>query len=360
MPSPLQDRYRAGVSLSRPPLRLRIDGDALVANWRWLAERGGGAACGAAVKADGYGLGAAETAKRLAAAGCRDFFVANWPEAEALLAADPGLALSVLHGVGEDDMAAASALAARPVLNTPDQVRRWREEGGGRPCDVMVDTGINRLGLAAADVAGGLLDGLDIDILMSHLARADEDDAMNARQRGAFAALAGKTGARRMSLANSAGICLGPDFAFDLTRPGLALYGGVPRPEARGRIRQVAHVEARIVQRRRVESGETVGYGGTWRAEAPAELAILNIGYADGYLRGFSGTGRGLAGGAVLPVIGRVSMDLTAICVDSAPDLAEGDWIELDFALESAASQSGLSQYELLTTLGSRFERIWA
>jgi alanine racemase len=347
------------VSFAPSPLRLRIDGDALVANWRWLAETGGGAACGAAVKADGYGLGAAETAKRLAAAGCRDFFVATWPEAEALLAAEPGLTVSVLHGVGEDDMAAASANPARPVLNTPGQVRRWRDQGGGRPCDAMVDTGINRLGLAAADVAGGLLDGLKVETLMSHLACADENVAMNARQRDAFAALTGKTGAARMSLANSAGICLGPDYAFDLTRPGLALYGGVPRPEVRGRIGQVAHIEARIVQRRRVGTGETVGYGGTWRAERPAELAILNIGYADGYLRGFSGTGRALAGGAPLPVIGPVSMDLTAIRVDSAPDLAEGDWVEVDFVLEAAAAQSGLSQYELLTTLGSRFERIW-
>jgi alanine racemase len=223
----------------------------------------------------------------------------------------------------------------------------------------MVDTGINRLGVSPEEVREGLLDGLAIDTLMSHLACADEDVAMNERQRSAFAELAGATDAGRMSLANSAGICLGADYAFDLTRPGLALYGGVPRREAKGAIRQVAHVEARIVQRRRVEPGQTVGYGATWRADRPAELAILNIGYADGYLRGFSGTGRAQAGGATLPVVGRVSMDLTAICVDSAPDLAEGDWVALDYDLPAAAEQSGLSQYELLTTLGGRHERLW-
>jgi alanine racemase len=223
----------------------------------------------------------------------------------------------------------------------------------------MVDTGMNRLGVSLREVADGLLEGLAIDTLMSHLACADEDVAMNDRQRSAFASLAGATSARRMSLANSAGICLGGDYAFDLTRPGLALYGGVPRREAEGHIVQVARVEARIVQRRRVEAGDSVGYGATWRAERPAELAILNIGYADGYLRGFSGTGRARAGDSLLPVIGRVSMDLTAVGVDSAPELGEGDWVELDYDLPAASAQSGLSQYELLTTLGGRHERIW-
>lgn len=347
------------MTLSSSPLRLTLDGAALAANWRWLANRSGRAACGAAVKADGYGLGAAEAARRLAQAGCRDFFVATWSEAEALLEACPDISLSVLHGVGEADMAAALASPARPVLNSAEQVRRWREHGQGRPGDAMVDTGMNRLGLSEREVREGALDGLDVLTLMSHLARADEDSPMNARQRDSFAALAGRTQAKRLSFANSAGICLGEDYAFDLTRPGLALYGGIPRREAEGHIARVARVEARIVQRRRVEAGDTVGYGATWQAEAPAELAILNIGYADGYLRGFSGTGRALAEGAVLPVVGRVSMDLTAVRVDSAPGLGEGDWVELDYDLPGAAEQSGLSQYELLTTLGARFQRSW-
>jgi len=338
------------------PLRLKVDGEALVANWRWLQLQGGDAACGAAVKADGYGLGAREVVRRLADAGCRDFFVATWGEAEALAPWPDSLSLSVLHGVARED--AEVPRWARPVLNTAEQVWRWRGRG---PCDVMLDTGINRLGLSAQDVANGALDGIEIRTLMSHLARADEDVPANERQRAAFVALAAEVSAERLSLANSAGICLGPDYAFDLTRPGLALYGGIPRREAEGNIRQVAHVEAQVVQRRRVEAGGSVGYNAIFTAEQACELAILNIGYADGYLRGFSGTGRvrALGGAEWLPVVGRVSMDLTAVLVDAAPEVAEGDWVELDYDLPTASAQSGLSQYELLTTLGARHDSIW-
>jgi len=348
------------VNASHLPLRLTVDGEALVANWRWLAAQGGSAACGAAVKANGYGLGAAEVAKRLVAAGCRDFFVATWAEAEALLPVlDADIGLSVLHGLSGEDLPIAAASQARPVLNTPRQVQLWREGGAGRPCDVMIDTGMNRLGLAAADVAAGLLDGLEVDVAMSHLACADEDVPMNAGQRADFAAIAPRTGARRHSLANSAGICLGRDYGFDLTRPGLALYGGVPRPEAEGSIRPVVRVEARIVQRRSIAAGDSVGYNATFVAGRPMELAILNIGYADGYLRGFSGRGHASLGEADLPVVGRISMDLTAVDVGAAPALREGDWVELDYRLPAAAAQSGLSQYELLTMLGSRHRRAW-
>ena len=348
--------------MTRPhsPLRLHIDGAALVSNWRWLARMSGSAACGAAVKADGYGLGAVEVARRLGGAGCRDFFVATWAEAEPLLPTLVGASLSVLHGLAEEDVPYAAASAARPVLNTPIQVARWREAAPERPCDVMVDTGMNRLGLAPRDILDGLLDGLRVETLMSHLACADEDVAMNRAQLDAFTALAGRTQARRLSFANSAGICLGSDYAFDLTRPGIALYGGIARPEAEGHIRQVVRLEAQIIQRRRVPAGGAVGYNATFAAERDMELAIVNLGYADGYLRGFSGTGRARIGDGFAPVVGRVSMDLTAICVDAAPELSEGDWIELDFDLARASAQSGLSQYELLTTLGKRHERRWA
>jgi alanine racemase len=341
------------------PLRLLLDGDALVANWRAMESLGGGAACGAAVKADGYGLGAAEVARRLADAGCRDFFVATWAEAEAVLPAIGGAALSVLHGVGGEDLARAASLPARPVLNTPLQVQRWREGGAGGPCDVMIDTGINRLGLSPGDVACGLIDGLNVETLMSHLACADEDSAMNRTQREFLLEVAAKVPARRLSLANSAGILLGGDYALDLTRPGLALYGGVPRAEGAGRIRPVVRVEAQIVQRRTVRAGDGVGYNSTWSASSDSEIAIVNLGYADGYLRGFSGRGRARLGEGFAPVIGRVSMDLTAILVDEAPGLREGDWVEMDYDLPLAAAQSGLSQYELLTALGARYERIW-
>ncbi|WP_404367824.1 alanine racemase [Sphingomonas sp. MMS24-J45] len=339
------------------PLRLRLDAAALTDNWRALDRMSGAAACGAAVKANGYGLGARGVVERLAGAGCRDFFVATWAEAAAL--GDLGVRVSVLHGVREEDMPTARSGIGRPVLNTATQIARWRDAGGGH-CDVMVDTGMNRLGVSVEHVTQGLLDGLQIDTLMSHFACADEDSPVNARQCAALEGLRGRTGAKRLSLANSAGIALGADYAFDLTRPGLALYGGVPRGELAKVVRQVVTPEAQILQRRTLAAGESIGYNARYTATAPTEVAILNIGYADGYWRGFSNAGSARVGEVVLPVLGRVSMDLTAIRVDAAPDLAEGDWVAIDYALPQAAAVSGMSQYELLTGLGARAERVWA
>lgn len=320
-----------------------------------MAARSGPAACGAAVKANGYGLGAFNVVGRLKKAGCRDFFVATWAEAEAI--AGPGHGVSVLHGVREADLMLARTLApyVRPVLSTPEQVKRWRAAGGGA-CDVMVETGMNRLGIDPADFA--LLDGLPIETLMSHMAAADEDHVLNAAQLARFQAIAGQVPARRRSLANSAAIFLGPEYRFDLVRPGLALYGGVPRAEASGVLRQVVFPQAQVLQRRRLRAGEAAGYNATYVAAADEELAVLNIGYADGYGRGFSGAGRVFAGDVACPVRGRVSMDLLIVDV-SAADVAEGDWLTIDYALPEAAALSGRSQYELLTGLGQRFERVW-
>lgn len=340
------------------PLRLRLDSAALVQNWRWLAAQGG-KACGAAIKADGYGLGARKVMRHLAAAGCQDFFVATWAEAAALVPLAGDVSLSVLHGVGKSDMVAARMLPARPVLSSVEQIARWRQAGEGRPCDVMVDTGMNRLGLRIEEALGGVLDGMAIDTLLSHLASADEDSAQNAAQLAAFQAIRQQIPARRYSLANSAGICLGADYGLDLTRPGLALYGGVPRPEAAGHIRQVTFPEARVLQVRDVRAGETVGYGATWTAPADGRVAVANMGYADGYLRCHAGQGGATWQARALPLVGRVSMDLIAFDASEAEGLAEGDWLALDYDLPSAAARSGLSQYELLTGLGARFERHW-
>lgn len=338
------------------PLRLTIDRSAIQSNWRWLGEHAG-APAGAAVKADGYGLGARETTEALIEAGCRDFFVSTWAEAEALGNLPENASLVVLHGVGPDDGDAALRMPARPCLNTLDQVARWKEIAPDRACDVMVDTGINRLGIRPTEIEA--LEGLHIDTLHSHLACGDEDTPMNAMQLERFRAVRSVVSARRYSFANSAGICLGRDYSFDLVRPGMSLYGGIPRAEAEGNIRQVARVEAQVVQRRTIPEGETCGYGATFTAKEDTEAAILNIGYADGYLRGFSSRGSAFAGEYALPVLGRVSMDLIAVGVDAAPGIKEGDWVEIDYDLPSASKQSGLSQYELLTTLGSRFERRW-
>jgi alanine racemase len=221
----------------------------------------------------------------------------------------------------------------------------------------MIDTGMNRLGLRTDEV--GLIDGLEVHTLHSHLACADEDSAMNRVQRDRFAAVAATVPARRYALANSAGICLGRDFSFGLVRPGLALYGGLPRDEAFGHIKQVAFPEAEIVQRRTIRAGETCGYGATWTATADTEAAIVNIGYADGYLRCFAGKGAASSNDKALPLIGRVSMDLVALDANAAPELAEGDWVTLDYDLLSASEASGLSQYELLTGLSERLDRRW-
>jgi alanine racemase len=338
------------------PLRLTIDRSAIQENWRWLQSRAGVPA-GAAVKADGYGLGARESVQALYQAGCRDFFVSTWAEAEDLGLLPVGTGVVVLHGVGTQDVEAALASNARPCLNTPDQVARWKEIAAERPCDVMIDTGMNRLGLRPTEIDA--LQGLDIDTLHSHLACADEDSAMNGMQLERFRAVASAVPARRYAMANSAGICLGREYSFDLVRPGLSLYGGIPRPEADTHIREVTRVDAQIVQRRTIPAGESCGYGATFVAKEDTEAAILNIGYADGYLRGFSLRGSAFAGEFALPVIGRVSMDLLAVACDAVSGLREGDWVEIDYDLPSASQQSGLSQYELLTTLGSRFERHW-
>ncbi len=339
------------------PLRLRLDRAALQANWRWLAATSG-TACGAAVKADGYGLGAGNAVAALHQAGCREFFVATWDEARRLGPLPPGAALSVLHGVGPDDAGEARSSKARPVLNSAEQVARWKQIAPDRPCDVMIDTGMNRLGVRAEDA--DVLDGLIVETLMSHLACADEDHPLNALQLQRLRDVSGRVAARRISIANSAGICLGRDYSLGLVRPGLALYGGVPRAEAAGKIAQVAFPEAQVVQRRTARTGESVGYGATFVADRDIELAIINIGYADGYFRAFAGHGFASVDGRRLPLAGRVSMDLVALDCSAVPRLGEGDWVRLDFDLPSSATATGLSQYELLTSLGGRFERVWS
>ena len=344
------------------PLRLRLSKEALQSNWHWLEARNGAAACGAAVKANGYGLGALPVMQHLQAAGCRDFCVATWAEAQEVLPVlGTDSSLAVLHGVRAADMALATQSRARPVLNSIEQVRRWKEADGGRPCDVMVDTGMNRLGLTVEQALSGALEGLPIVTLMSHLASADEDVPQNAAQLALFHQVKTAIVAERYSLANSAGICLGGDYGFDLTRPGLALYGGMARPECRTNIRQVVFPEAEVLQLRTVKAGEAVGYNATYRAPQDQQVAIINLGYADGYLRCFSeGKGGASWEGHTLCLIGRVSMDLVALAVPEPCGVSEGDWVQIDYDLPATAAASGLSQYELLTGLGRRYDRVWS
>ena len=345
------------ISSPPPPLRLVVDSDALSANWRTLDRLSGSATAGAAVKADGYGLGIDPVMRALLAAGTREFFVAHWCEVAPLLSYVEGRQICVLHGpLTSEDAAFARQTGARPVINSPHQARLWLESGGG-PCHLMVDTGINRLGLAPGELADPLIGRLELEVVHSHLASADEDSALNAVQLARFGEVVRLGLAPRHALANSAGITLGPDYAFDMTRPGLALYGGVPRVELAGLISQVIFLEAAVLQVRELDAGEPVGYNATFTTPRSMRTATIAIGYADGILRAWSGKGAARFQGADLPFIGRVSMDMIVLDASAAPHLTPGDRVQLPYHLPEAAQRSGLSQYELLTTLGQRFDR---
>ena len=342
-----------------PPrsLRLRLDREALAGNWRALDRLSGSARAGAAVKADAYGVGVANVVPVLREAGCGTFFVAHWSEVAEMLQHAPASEVVVLHGpTCAEDVEYALATGVRPVINSLHQARLWLDAGGGE-CDLMLDTGINRLGLAPEDVGDPLLARLPVQTVMSHLASADEDSAQNERQRRLFDELAPQVPHRRRSLANSAGIALGSPYAYDQTRPGLALYGGVPRPELASEIRQVAHPQAAVLQLRDLSPGDCVGYNATFTAERPMRAATVSLGYADGFLRCWSGRGALRFGEAALPLLGRVSMDMVVVDASAVPSLREGDWLDVPYELPQAAERCGMSQYELLTTLGRRFQR---
>lgn len=348
------------VRVDPPPaaLRLDIDRGALAGNWRILDRLSGSARAGAAVKADAYGIGARVAVPLLWEAGCRDFFVTYVGEAADIIDLVPPACISLLHGpLTTADAVWARAAGVRVVINSPEQASRWIEAGGG-VCDVMVDSGINRLGLPMAAIGDEILQQLEIDVLMSHLASADEDVASNAVQCARWNEARRAVPHRRASLANSAGIALGAAYHGDLTRPGLSLYGGIARAELASEIRQVARPMAAIMQVRQIAAGEGVGYNSTFIAPAAMRVGVISLGYADGYLRCWSeGKGAMLHAGRRLPVLGRVSMDMTVVDLAAAPELVEGDWIEADYGLVEAAAASGLSQYELLTLLGRRFAR---
>lgn len=343
-----------------PPatLRLTVDKDALEANWHALDTMSGDARAGAAVKADCYGLGVDICVPVLRAAGARNFFVAHWSEVEAVARHVPPHQISVLHGpLTAADCSYASETGAVPVINSLAQARIWLDGGGG-PCDLMVDTGMNRLGIAPQEIGDDLIGRLEVRTLMSHLASADEDADLNAQQLARFQRVTAHKEAQRLSLANSAGIALGGAYHFDMTRPGLALYGGIPRPELEPVIKQVAFPQAAVLQVRDLQPGDHVGYNATYTASAPMRAATVSLGYADGYLRSWAGKGALEFQGHRLPILGKVSMDMVILDCTDCPVLREGDWLDVPYCLPDAAQHSGLSQYELLTVLGHRFTRI--
>ncbi len=338
--------------------QLQINLSAIVENWKTLNTISGCA--GAAVKANAYGLGAEQVSKALYEAGCRDFFVANWDEANQLKHIIPQNMISVLNGIDDDNIEFAKAHEFKPVLNTPYQILLWRENGG--LCDLMLDSGINRLGIAKDQMDASLFDGLNIDIAMSHLASADEDSANNETQRTTYDNMRANIDSRRNSLANSAGIMLGADYHYDLSRPGIALYGGIVCDALNAYIKPVVSIKAKVLQTRMIRKGQGIGYNSTYICPEDMMVATASLGYADGYMRNFSSSGLESKGFASfedrkLPIIGRISMDLITLDTRESVNIVEGDWIELDFNLSEVSNLSSISQYELLTNFGNRYLR---
>jgi len=335
---------------------LSIDLDAITANWRALAALGR-AEAGAVVKADAYGLGAAKVARSLARDGARTFFVAEAQEGVRLrdaLGPSPEIFVFTGHMAGDAPVLRDAALV--PLLNSREQVRRHLDGLPGHPFGVQLDTGMNRLGLEEADwraLSPGLL-AAGPRMLMSHLACADEPDhPMNAVQLANFRRMTGGTGVAR-SFAATGGILLGPDYHFEITRPGIGLYGGDPFAEAR----PVVRLSLPVVQVRDVAAGETVGYGNTWTASRPSRVATLSSGYADGLLRSLSGRGQVHAGETPCPLVGRVSMDLMGVDVTDLSDAPEMlDILGPMQGVDALAATAGTIGYEILTGLGPRYER---
>ncbi|MGG5811992.1 alanine racemase [Falsiroseomonas sp. CW058] len=346
---------------------LRIDLGAVAANWRDLRDRHGAPVAGV-VKADGYGLGAAAVARALREAGCGTFFVAHLSEGLALRQAlGAGAAVAVLNGFPPGADGGAGLL---PVLNHLGDIAAHAAAAAGaaRPAILHLDTGMSRLGLDAREQAllaeePARLRGLDLRFVMTHLACGDEPaHPLNARQRDRFTAAAARIapGVPR-SLANSSGIFLGADFRSDLARPGCAIYGINPVPGRPNPMRQVARVEAEVLQLRDVPAGDTVGYGASWTAPGPRRIATVAAGYADGYLRALSGRSLGMLHGRAVPLVGRVSMDLTTFDVTDVPQARPGNRLLLiggeGNTPDDIAARCGTIGYEVMTALGRRYAR---
>lgn len=352
---------------------LTIDLAALAANYRLLRDRASPAACSAVVKADGYGLGAAQVAPVFYGEGCRHFFVAHLEEGLALKQAlRPDAAIYLLNGLPPGADAECAAAGLIPVINDMDQCARWSAEARrqGRPLAALLqlDSGMSRLGLPPRDVARiaadpALLDGIRLLYVMSHLACADQPDhPLNAEQLAAFNELRARLPRMPASLANSAGIFLGPDYHFDLVRPGAALYGLAPVMDRPNPMQRVVSLSAKVIQTRDIPAGTAVGYGASFRAERPTRVATISLGYGDGWPRALSGRGFAWYGERRLPVIGRVSMDsITLDVTDLGPEAPRpGDLVELLGPHQSAdevAAQCGTIGYEILTSLGRRHHR---
>jgi alanine racemase len=354
--------------------RVTIDTGAIVANWRALAALSGKAETGAVLKADAYGLGAGPVARALGRAGCRTFFVATVPEGVELRAAVPDARIFVLLGLWPGWEASLIASNLIQVLASDEQLVAFRAMGLDHAFALNFDTGMNRLGFAPEEAAALAAMGEKPVMVMSHLACSGErDHPLNIRQRESFQTVRRCFEGIESSLSSSGAIYLGPDYHCDLTRPGIALYGGEPIADEPNPMRSVVHAEARILQIRQAAAGEFISYGATHKLTRDSRLAIVGAGYADGWQRALSGSGvplrqelrlggHGFVAGHKVPVLGRVTMDLTTFDVTDVEEDAvrTGDYISLfghGITLDEAAHSAGTIAYELLTSLGKRYER---
>lgn len=354
---------------------LTVDLDALAGNFTRYQKLAHGAEVAGVVKANAYGLGLAPVARAMAAAGCKTFFVTDAAEGTALRAILPDAIIYLTNGLPPGAGPLARAAALRPCLGSLAELEAWSLEsdiaGQALPAALHFDTGMNRLGFDAREAAY-LLDhmdeakGIEISLIMSHLACADEPDhPLNKAQLARFREIATSFHDTPRSLANSAGVLLGADYCFDLVRPGYAIYGGVPVEGGTSPVAPVVTAQARVLQVREVEPGEAAGYGATWEAEGPRRLATLSMGYADGYFRALgsnAGAARVFVGGHFAPLAGRISMDLLMVDITALPDDAvrRGDLAELigpHVSLEEVAARAGTIGYEVLTSLGDRYIR---
>ncbi len=364
------------------PLRLTIDLGAIADNWRAMARRSGNARTGAVVKADAYGLGIEDVGVTLYEAGVRDFFVAAAEEGATLRSFAPEARIFVLSGIWAGREAIFFENDLVPVIASEEQLAFWMgvlAEEGDYPYALHVDTGFNRLGVPLEDALALADDtarpaSFSPVLIMSHLHSGDTpDSALNRQQLESFRRVAAAFEGIESSFSASSGIFLGSDYHFDLTRPGVALYGGEAVNGVANPMRPVVKAEARIIQIRTARKGETVSYGGTYQLSRESRLAIVSAGYADGYLRALSGSGLplrqvlpngafGYVAGRKVPVIGRITMDMTIFDVTDIPEneVRAGDYVELfgdNIALDDVARAGGTIGYEVLTSLGLRYER---
>ncbi|MCP4615248.1 MAG: alanine racemase [Bradyrhizobium sp.] len=358
---------------------LTVDLDAIIANWRKLEKTAVPAECAGVVKANAYGCGAEQVARALSNAGCKTFFVATLDEAKVVRGAVPeSAAIYSLDGYFQNSGDAYAKINCRPAIGDLNELAEWdvfcRRSGWSGGAAIHIDTGMNRLGLTIAE-AQAIIPRINagdhgITLVMSHLVSAEQlNSAMNAKQLTAFREIASLFSGVPAALSNSSGIYLGPQFQFDMVRPGAALYGVNPTPEADNPMQPVVDLKARIVQIRNIERGETVGYGGTWTARRPTRLAIVSAGYADGYFRAASandGT-RGsevVVAGKRCPIAGRISMDLMAVDVTDLDKNAvrRGHMVTLigeGITVDEVARHFGTIGYEVLTSLSRRFARVY-